>query len=304
MPPTELLAIGLILANAAFSYQGFSQPGFLNKYSFRVGPVRDGKEYIRLLSSGFLHVSWMHLFFNMYALYTFSQPVGHWFGLFGFVILYFGSLLGGNLLALYFRRNDSMYSAVGASGAVSGVVFAFILMMPKWELLLFFVLPMPAWLLGLGFLAYTLYGIKNRTGNLGHEAHLGGALIGMIIAFLLRPEVVIQNWWIAVALLLPTAAFLYMSVTDPAWLMGAKAGKKNKDGDQYWSRNYSRASEPGKGRDAYSGKKIIDLKPNSSKNLSPEQELDMLLDKVRLKGMDKLSQKEKNRLEELSKGLR
>ena len=299
-----MVIAGLIIANAVVTYRGLSEPGFMDRYSFRIAPIRDGKEYIRLLSSGFLHVHWPHFAINMYTLYVFGFAMDYLFGVEGFLLIYFGSLLGGDLLALYIRRNDSMYSAVGASGAISGVVYAFVLMLPTLKLYLFFVLPIPAWLLGIGYLLYTIYGVKTRMGNIGHEAHLGGAILGMVIAFLLQPDKALANWWILLLLGVPTVVFLYATIYNPSWLnIGTSPlGKKSSSGGQYWSRNYSRSSAPGVGKKAYSSdKKIIDLKPG--KNLSPQQELDILLDKVRLKGIDSLSKKEKARLEQLSKDL-
>lgn len=298
-----MVIAGLIVANAVVTYKGLTEPGFMDRYCFRVGPIRDGKEYIRMLSSGFLHVNWPHFAVNMYSLYVFGFAMDYFFGLEGFLLLYFGSMIGGDLLALYIRRNDSMYSAVGASGAVSGVVFAFVLMAPNSSLYLFFLLKMPAWVLGIAYLLYTIYGVKSRAGNIGHEAHLGGAILGMVIAFLLQPQIALANWWILLLLGVPTAVFLYAAIAQPTWLnMGSSPAKKSQDKQQYWSRNYSRSSAPGVGKQAYSDSSVIDLKPGKGK-LSPQEELDLLLDKVRLKGIDKLSKKEKARLEQLSKDL-
>lgn len=303
MSITEIVIAGLIIANAIVTYKGLSEPGFMDRYCFRVGPIRDGKEYIRMLSSGFLHGSWPHFAVNMYTLYVFGFAMDYFFGIQGFLILYFGSMLGGDLLALFIRRNESMYSAVGASGAISGVVYAFVLMLPNWTLNLFFVLPLPAWVLGIGYLLYTIYGVKARSGNIGHEAHLGGAILGMLIAFLLQPQQALTNWWVLLLLGIPTLIFLYATITNPSWLMmGSNPLKKNQDNKQYWSRNYSRSSAPGVGKSAYSDKKVIDLKSGKSK-MSPQQELDSLLDKVRLKGINSLTKKEKARLEQLSKDL-
>lgn len=298
--PIEILIVLIIIATCVVTYNGFTQPGFMQRYAFQVGPVRDGKEYIRLFSSGFLHVDYIHLAVNMYVLYSFGQGVGSIFGLTGFLTLYVTSLLGGSLLALWFRKNDSMYSAVGASGAVSGLVFAYVTALPKANLDLFFFIPMRAWVLGVLFLIYTLYGIKKRTGNIGHEAHLGGALIGMLVAVGLRPELARYNYWVILLLGIPTAIFLYISATRPEWLLIEKPFTKKKGG-QYWSRNYSRNS-PSNSTPSVPRSAPFGRKPKSD-NLSLQEELDQLLDKVRLKGFDQLSNKEKDRLKALSEQL-
>ncbi|MFK7969557.1 MAG: rhomboid family intramembrane serine protease [Bacteroidia bacterium] len=305
MSITEMLTGALIIGTAVMTYQGLNKAGIMQRYAFQVGPIRDGKEYIRLLSSGFLHVHWPHFLMNMLTLFFFHRPIGHIFGAGGFLLIYFGAMIGGGLIALYFRRNDSMYSAVGASGAVNGILFAFILAAPFSDINLYLVIPIPTWIYGIAYLGYTLYGIKSRLGNIGHEAHLGGAIVGMLLGMALQPALCFQYWYMVILLLGPVVAFFYLSIYKPEILrlpgMGSPA---KKSGGQYWSRNYSRASAPGRGREAYT-KKVIDLKPgsNKNKNMSPQEELDMLLDKVRIKGMNKLSKQEKKRLEELSKGL-
>ena len=147
----------LIIANVLVSMKGFNDYSFLDKYKFQVGKVLSG-EKIRTLTSGFLHVDWMHLGFNMYALYLFGDIVAGFLGMPYFLIIYFGSLLTGSLYSLRYHKNEPYYSAVGASGAVSGIVYSSILLYPDMSLYLFFIpIPIPGYIFGVGYLLYSIY---------------------------------------------------------------------------------------------------------------------------------------------------
>ena len=124
------LLIVIIAATALFSYFGFNNHQLFEKYKFNVGAIRGNKEYVRLISAGFLHGDFMHLLFNMMTLYFFCPIVLQAFGEVGFLVVYFGSILLGNLFSLYLYQNQSWYSAIGASGGVAGILCASIAIMP------------------------------------------------------------------------------------------------------------------------------------------------------------------------------
>lgn len=181
------VTIIIIAANIIISYKGFSDYSFFDKYKFQVGAVKRG-EQIRLFSSGFLHADNAHLFFNMFTLYFFADVVITLLSTMQFLIIYFGSLLLGSLLSLYFHKNEYHYSAVGASGAVMGVIYSAILLQPGMSLYMFLIpIPIPAYIFGIGYLLYSIYGMKNRIGNIGHDAHFGGAIGGYLITLILSP---------------------------------------------------------------------------------------------------------------------
>ena len=181
----DVITIVIILANVVVSLKGFSDFSFFEKYKFNVGGVRRG-EQIRMLSSGFLHVDNMHLFFNMFTLYFFADEVISYLGTISFLIIYFGSLVLGNLLSLYFHKEEYHYSAVGASGAVTGILYSAILLHPEMRLYMFFIpIPIPGYVFGIAYLLYSIYGMKNRVGNIGHDAHFGGAVGGYVLTLLL-----------------------------------------------------------------------------------------------------------------------
>ncbi|MBS9774480.1 MAG: rhomboid family intramembrane serine protease [Tenacibaculum sp.] len=183
----------LIVANVLFSIKGFNDGAFFDKFKFQIGRIKAG-EKLRMLTSGFLHADWMHLGFNMYALYLFGKYVTANFGSFYFLLIYFASLLAGSLYSFYQHKNKSYYSAVGASGAVSGIVFSSIILFPNMELIMFPIpIPLPGYVFGIGYLLYSIYGMKNQTGNIGHSAHLGGAISGYILTILLKPSVINNN---------------------------------------------------------------------------------------------------------------
>ena len=128
-----MLVYILIAANVLFSWQAFSNQALFENFKFRVGNILSGKEYVRLLSSAFLHADWTHLIVNMIALYSFGIAMGYSINTIQFAALYFVSLFAGNLLALFFNKGNFNYSAVGASGAVSGVVFCQCFILSLWK---------------------------------------------------------------------------------------------------------------------------------------------------------------------------
>ena len=184
----SLITIVIIAANVIISYKGFNDFGFFERYKFNVGAVRRG-EQIRMFSSGFLHVDPMHLFVNMFTLYFFADIVVQDLGNLNFIVVYLVSLILGNLLSLYFHKDEFHYSAVGASGAVTGILYSSILLYPSMELYMFFIpIPIPAYVFGIGYLLYSIYGMKKRIGNIGHDAHFGGAIGGFVVTLMLMPS--------------------------------------------------------------------------------------------------------------------
>lgn len=183
----------IIVANVLISYKGFNDLLFFDKYKFQVQRILNGDK-LRMVSSGFLHADWMHLGFNMYALYLFGKVVMSNFGATNFLLIYFGSLLAGSMYSLYQHKSNLYYSAIGASGAVSGIVFSAIILYPDMELIMLPIpIPLPGYIFGIGYLLYSIYGMKKQLGNVGHSAHLGGAIGGYVLTLLLKPNVVNNN---------------------------------------------------------------------------------------------------------------
>ena len=186
----------IIAVTAIISFIAFNNQQLFEKYKFNVGAILQKKEYIRLLSAGFLHADLMHLLFNMMTLYFFGPIVVEAFGEIGFLMVYFGSILLGNIFSLYLYKNQPWYSAIGASGGVSGILFASIAMIPDLGIMFFFIpIPIPGYIFGFLYFSYSVYMMlnPNQHDNIGHAAHLGGAFFGLVYAIALQPERAIQN---------------------------------------------------------------------------------------------------------------
>lgn len=184
----DIATIVIIVANVLVSLKGFNDTSFFERYKFSIGAIKAGQKE-RMVTSGFLHVDISHLLFNMLTLYFFAGVVINWFGPIQFFIIYAVSLLAGSLLALSFHKDEPYYSAVGASGAVTGVLYAAILLQPTMQLgIMFIPIPVPAYVVGIGYLLYSIYGMKKRLGNIGHTAHFGGAIGGYACTLLFMPS--------------------------------------------------------------------------------------------------------------------
>ena len=180
-----------------------------DRLKFQVTGIANG-EYFRLISSGFLHVDSTHLFVNMFTLFFFTDAVIFRIGEINFLIIYMISLIFGNWLTYRFNINKLNYSAVGASGAVMGIVYSAILLHPDMTFF-FFVIPMPGYLFGLGYLFYSIYSMNKLNDNIGHEAHLGGAIAGFFSTIFIAPLVVLTNLFTVFILFIPIIYFYIKS---------------------------------------------------------------------------------------------
>ncbi|MGB3773745.1 MAG: rhomboid family intramembrane serine protease [Leeuwenhoekiella sp.] len=209
----DLATVIIIAANVLFSMKGFNDYSFFEKYKFHTGAVRRG-EQIRILTSGFLHVNTAHLFFNMLTLYFFASIVVTLLGTLNFVIIYLGSLILGNLLSFYFHRDDLNYTAVGASGAVSGILYSAILLQPGMSLYMFFIpIPIPAYIFGIGYLLYSIYGMRAQNDNIGHDAHFGGAIGGYVLTLAMAPVLFQTNLLMVSLLAIPIVVLFVLNKT-------------------------------------------------------------------------------------------
>ncbi|MGB5273610.1 MAG: rhomboid family intramembrane serine protease [Flavobacteriaceae bacterium] len=199
----HIATIAIIVANTLVSLKGFNDGTFFERYKFGIGAIQAGQKE-RMVTSGFLHVDLTHLFFNMFTLYFFANVVISWLGAGKFLIIYFISLIAGSLLALFFHKDEPQYSAVGASGAVTGILYAAILLQPDMQLgIMFIPIPLPAYVFGIGYLLYSIYGMKSRLGNIGHTAHFGGAIGGYATTLLFMPSLILTDTTMVLLLAVP-----------------------------------------------------------------------------------------------------
>jgi len=194
-----MISIIIIGVTVLVSFLAFQNHDLMEKLQFNAAKVIHQKQYYRLISHAFIHANWTHLFVNMFVLYFFGRGIEQYFGYyFGnkatayFLLLYFGGILASNIWSLIKHQNDYYYNAVGASGAVSAMVFAFIFFNP-WEKLYFFaILPIPGILFAVGYLLYSYQMGKKSNDNVAHDAHLLGAIFGFVFPILLKPELFTQ----------------------------------------------------------------------------------------------------------------
>jgi hypothetical protein len=212
----------------------------------------------------------------MVALLAFGSLLEPSIGPFQFLLIYFASLIAANLLALLIHKNHGDYNSVGASGAVNGIVFASIALYPGMGIGFFFIpVSIPSWAFGLAYVIFSIYGVKAQWGNSGHAAHLGGALAGMLIAIGLYPEVIVENYLPVLLIAVPTISFILIILYKPnVLLMGGAARKR------------SFAS--------------IDHEYNFRK-MQEQEQVDAILEKIHRKGINSLSGKEREVLEQYSK---
>ena len=125
-------------------------------------------------------------------------------GVFNFYLIYLTSLLTGNLLSFYFHKNEPQYTAVGASGAVTGILYAAILLNPGMKMFIYFIpVPIPSYIIGVGYLLFSIYGMKTKMGNIGHDAHFGGAVGGYVMTLILAPKILEYHLMMVLVLAAP-----------------------------------------------------------------------------------------------------
>lgn len=213
MASFSFITIIIIAANVIITYKGLGDYNFFDRYKFHIGAIKGGDK-VRMLSSGFLHVNTLHLFFNMFTLYFFAPVVIAYLGDFRFLIIYGVSLLLGSLLSFYFHKDEYHYTAVGASGAVTGVLYSAILLRPDMSLYLFLIpIPIPAYVFGIGYLLYSIYGMKKSIGNIGHDAHFGGAIGGYLATLIMLPVLLQTNLLMVLLLAVPIGILFFMHKT-------------------------------------------------------------------------------------------
>ena len=188
----------IIIAITVFvSIISMDNPSLKNKLMFNAYMIHVRKEWYRFFSNGLIHADWMHLAFNMFSLYIFGGSVEAMYrnddifgskGILYFILLYVGGLAMSSIYSYEKHKNNVYYNALGASGAVSAVIFAFIILAPTQKLMLLILpIPIPAYLFGLIFLGIEYYLGKRGQSNIGHDAHFWGAIYGIAFTLILKP---------------------------------------------------------------------------------------------------------------------
>ena len=267
--------LAIIILTSIYSLIGFRDPIFREDHLFSVREILAEKQYHRLFTSALLHADWNHLLLNMVTLYLFGRGIEFLLGVGPFLLIYCVSVLGGSALSLWIHRNHE-YRAYGASGGVCGLVFSYIFLFPGASIVLFPVpVPIPALLYAILFFVGSVLALRRQADNIGHDAHLGGAIIGLwttaalepgIVRFQLKLFLMISGLSVLLFIyLVKNPLFLPLRNFLPAWL-GTKARSRNQ--------------------------------PPSQGNA---HELDAILEKISRSGMSSLSREEKAVLDSASK---
>jgi len=185
----------LIGVQVILSIMAFRDPTLKFRMIFSPSIIRHRQEYFRFLTSGFIHADYLHLFFNMWALFLFGQPVEEFLvsyygfkGTYFFLLLFISGVVMANLPDYWLKRYQPSYLSLGASGGVSSVVFASILLSPLTKLIIFPIpVPMPAWVFAILYTAYSVYMERRQMDHVNHLAHVIGGIWGVVFMTLLEP---------------------------------------------------------------------------------------------------------------------
>ncbi|MBK8722048.1 MAG: rhomboid family intramembrane serine protease [Saprospiraceae bacterium] len=185
----------LIIFISLISIAGFSNREIIDKLMHYPYLEFKNKEWFRLVSGGFVHADWAHLLINMFVLYSFGDTIekiyqinlNSAFSNLAYILLFLFCIVVGNLPSYFKNKLNPYYSGVGASGATSGLVFVFILFNPFQKIYVFF-FPMPGIVFAILYLIYSNYAARQQKDNIGHDAHIAGAIAGLVYTIILIPE--------------------------------------------------------------------------------------------------------------------
>jgi membrane associated rhomboid family serine protease len=275
------------------SFLGFRDPAFREKYIFWPEAILAWGQPYRLVTSGFLHLDLPHLVMNMVSLYFFGPLIERVFGPAQFLTIYLAAIIGGDLLALYVHRYHD-YRALGASGGVAGIIFAHILLFPGGNISVFFLpIGIPSWLFAILYLVGSFYAMQKGTTNIGHDAHLGGALVGLFTAASFHPSAIRYNpWWFSGITVGTFLLFIYMA-RNPLFLpLEGVDFTKLKARPTPWPAWLSIRGISNFAR----RKSAADSRPFNPS----ERQADAILRKISESGFDSLTKEEKEMLAEIS----
>ena len=189
------ITLVIVAITCIVSILSFSNEKMMDELIFYPPAIARDNQWYRFITSGFIHADIQHLAFNMFTLYFFGK---NWetayngylgLGKTWYIVLYLAALIVSQIPSYIKNRNNYRYRSLGASGAVSAIVFSMILLMP-WSTLYVFVLPIPAIIYAVLYLGYTIYMSRKGGDSINHDAHLWGAIFGIIFSIVLKPEVV------------------------------------------------------------------------------------------------------------------
>lgn len=186
----------IIFSIAVVSFLGFSNHTLFSKFLFKPYSILKNNEWHRFISCAWLHADYMHLFVNLFVLYSFGNYLEYFLNVYYkeqssvlYLFLFLGSIVISHIPSYIKHKSNFNYQAVGASGGVSGILFAYILINPLSMLELYLFIPIPAIIFGILYLWYSYYMSKKKIDNIGHETHIYGALGGIILITIIKPRI-------------------------------------------------------------------------------------------------------------------
>jgi len=213
--PEPIITLLIVMVTAIISGRAFVDVRLRDKFLFSTYPILAGQEYYRLITSAFIHADVRHLFFNLISLYFFGRELEPFIGREHLLLIYFGGVIGGGLLALFLHRHHD-YRALGASGGVCGIIFASIFLMPDGKItMLPLPIGIPTWLYAGLFMLAEFKGLRSPQSNCGHAAHLGGAITGLLITTALYPYIVSWSPWLYATVMGISGAVLFYLWINP-----------------------------------------------------------------------------------------
>lgn len=188
------VTLGIICITVLVSWYTLSKPVILQAMMMNPYKIQGRNEYYRFITSGLIHANFSHLLWNMFSLYFFGNVVEQYFSLFFgtagpyyFVAFYILAIIVSDLPTYLKNRNHPGYNSLGASGGVSAVIFASVLFQPLEKICFYFVICLPGFILAIGYIMWSYYNGKKSNDNINHEAHLYGALFGIVFCGVLFP---------------------------------------------------------------------------------------------------------------------
>lgn len=186
----------ILIVTIAASFYAWNQQNIYQKWMLNPYQIKHSKQYWRFITSGFIHLNYTHLFFNMFALYFFGQHVAYYFGAMGnqlLVVLYLSGMVISDIPTYLKYKDIPNYNSLGASGGVAAVLFSSIMFEPLNPIYIMFIpIGIPGFVLGTLYLIYSYYQGKRMSDNINHDAHLYGAIFGLVFTVLLRPGVIVS----------------------------------------------------------------------------------------------------------------
>lgn len=203
----------IIAANIIMFVLSQKDDSLVDRYKFSVGAILHDKQYFRFITSGFLHADLGHIFFNMYSFFVFAKGIEKHYGPFLVLLIFLASVIGGSIFSLIFNRKNNYYTALGASGGVAGIIYASIFLMEESSIYIIpFPIPIPDKIFAIGYILVSYFLMRRRNDNIGHEAHLGGAVTGTLVAIAIIPWIILQRYELLIAMMLPFLIILALNM--------------------------------------------------------------------------------------------